>query len=124
MIQDPKLTAAYLVIDALDECEVGLPDLLGLITRTVPVQSSCIKWIVSSRNRDDIEQCLWQGPLSISSSTDGTMRLWDATTGTLKQTLQVEGYICDITFLPHLIVLISDSNTRCGSGILSPGPGN
>jgi NACHT domain len=57
MVQDPKLTAAYLIVDALDECEVGLPELLDLITKTVP-QSSCIKWIVSSRNRDDIEQCL------------------------------------------------------------------
>ncbi|KAN0066955.1 vegetative incompatibility protein HET-E-1 [Elaphomyces granulatus] len=58
MVQDPKLTTAYLVVDALDECEVGLPDLLDLITRTVSAQSSCIKWIVSSRNRYDIEQRL------------------------------------------------------------------
>ncbi|KAN0077506.1 hypothetical protein V8E54_005810 [Elaphomyces granulatus] len=58
MVQDPKLTAAYLVVDALDECEVGLPQLLDLITQTVSTQSSCIKWIVSSRNRYDIEQCL------------------------------------------------------------------
>ncbi|KAN0073083.1 hypothetical protein V8E54_009197 [Elaphomyces granulatus] len=58
MVQDPKLKAAYLVVDALDECEEGLPQLLDLITSTVSVQSSCIKWIVSSRNRDDIEQWL------------------------------------------------------------------
>ncbi|KAN0073185.1 hypothetical protein V8E54_008405 [Elaphomyces granulatus] len=58
MVQDPKLTAAYLVVDALDECEAGLPQLLHLITWTVSAQSSCIKWIVSSRNRYDIEQCL------------------------------------------------------------------
>src|SRR5882762_1862691 len=58
MVQDPKLTAAYLVVDALDECEEGLPQLLDLITWTVSAQSSCIKWIVSSRNRYDIEQCL------------------------------------------------------------------
>src|SRR5467141_1495 len=58
MVQDPKLTAAYLVVDALDECEVGLRPLLDLITWTVSAQSSCIKWIVSSRNRYDIEQCL------------------------------------------------------------------
>src|SRR5467141_1115048 len=58
MVQDPKLTAAYLVVDALDECEDGLPQLLDLITWTVSAQSSCIKWIVSSRNRYDIEQCL------------------------------------------------------------------
>ncbi|KAN0083567.1 hypothetical protein V8E54_002655 [Elaphomyces granulatus] len=58
MVRDPKLTAAYLVVDALDECEEGLPQLLDLITWTVSAQSSCIKWIVSSRNRYDIEQCL------------------------------------------------------------------
>src|SRR5712664_1296816 len=57
MVQDPKLTAAYLVVDALDECEEGLPQLLDLITWTVSAQPSCIKWIVSSRNRYDIEQC-------------------------------------------------------------------
>ena len=57
MVQDPKLTAAYLVVDALDECEVGLPQLLDLITRTVSAQS-CVKCIVSSRNRYDIEQRL------------------------------------------------------------------
>jgi NACHT domain-containing protein len=57
MVQDPKLTAAYLVVDALDECEVGLTQLLDLIAWTV-AQSSCIKWIVSSRNRYDIEQRL------------------------------------------------------------------
>src|ERR1700740_1493970 len=57
MVQDPKLKAAYLAVDALDECEEGLPQLLDLITSTVSTQS-CIKWIVSSRNRDDIEQWL------------------------------------------------------------------
>jgi WD40 domain-containing protein/NACHT domain-containing protein len=57
MVQDRKLTAAYLVVDALDECEEGLPQLLDLITWTMSAQS-CIKWIVSSRNRYDIEQCL------------------------------------------------------------------
>jgi hypothetical protein len=57
MIQDPKLTAAYLLVDALDECEVELPQLMDLITWTMSAQS-CIKWIVSSRNRYDIEQCL------------------------------------------------------------------
>jgi hypothetical protein len=58
MVQDPKLTAAYLVVDALDECEVGLPQLLDLITWTVSAQPTCVKWIVSSRNRYDIEQWL------------------------------------------------------------------
>jgi hypothetical protein len=58
MVQDPKLTAAYLVVDALDECEVGLPQLLDLMTWTVSAQRTGIKWIVSSRNRYDIEQWL------------------------------------------------------------------
>ena len=58
MVQDPKLTTAYLVVDALDECEVGLSQLLDLITWTVSAQRTCVKWIVSSRNRYDIEQCL------------------------------------------------------------------
>ena len=58
MLQDPRLTAAYLVVDALDECEVGLPQLLNLITQTVSAQSTCVKWIVSSRNRFDIEHWL------------------------------------------------------------------
>ena len=61
MVQDPKLTVAYLIVDALDECEVGLPRLLDLITWTAPAQSSCIKWIVSNRNRYDIEQCFGLG---------------------------------------------------------------
>ena len=58
MVQDSRLTAVYLVVDALDECEVGLPELLDLITSTVSAQPTRVKWIVSSRNRDDIEQRL------------------------------------------------------------------
>jgi NACHT domain len=58
MVKDPKLMVAYLVIDALDECEVGLPQLLDLITWTVSAQPTRVKWIVSSRNRIDIEHRL------------------------------------------------------------------
>ena len=58
MVQDPKLTVAHLLIDALDECEVGLPQLLDLITWTASAQPTRVKWIVSSRNRDDIQQRL------------------------------------------------------------------
>ena len=58
MVQDPKLTTAYLAVDALDECEVGLSQLLDLITWTVSAQPTRVKWIVSSRNRYDIEQQL------------------------------------------------------------------
>ena len=58
MVQDPKLTIAYLVVDALDECEVGLPQVLDLITWTVSAQPTRVKWIVSSRHRFDIENRL------------------------------------------------------------------
>jgi hypothetical protein len=55
MVQDPKPTATYLVVDALNECEVGL-QLLDLITWTVSAQCTYVKWIV--HNRYDIEQWL------------------------------------------------------------------
>jgi NACHT domain len=58
MLQDPRLSATYLAVDALDECEVGLPQLLDLITQTGSVQSTRVKWIVSSRYTLDIEQRL------------------------------------------------------------------
>lgn len=57
MLADLALKTTYLIIDALDECETDLLKLLKLITLSVPA-SPRIKWIVSSRNRDDIEQWL------------------------------------------------------------------
>ncbi|KAI0850603.1 quinon protein alcohol dehydrogenase-like superfamily [Daldinia vernicosa] len=61
ILQDPKLPNTILVVDALDECETGLPLLLELIANW-PVQSR-VKWIISSRNRRDIEE-----ELSITTS--------------------------------------------------------
>ncbi|KAL2782850.1 hypothetical protein BJX66DRAFT_345470 [Aspergillus keveii] len=57
MIRHIKQTA-YLLIDALDECKVGLSDLLRLISRTMTIQPIHLKWIVSSRNVRLIEQGL------------------------------------------------------------------
>lgn len=57
MIGDTNLSNVFLSIDAIDECESGLPQLLGLITQTAATQSK-VKWVVSSRNRDDIERHL------------------------------------------------------------------
>ncbi|RYP06850.1 hypothetical protein DL764_002898 [Monosporascus ibericus] len=56
ILRDSRLIAAYLVIDALDECEENLPQLLEIIKDTVSATSVPIKWIVSSRNRPDIKQ--------------------------------------------------------------------
>ncbi|RFU80289.1 wd40 repeat [Trichoderma arundinaceum] len=54
ILQDPQLKATYLIIDALDECAQGdLPKLLDFVLAS---SSSRVKWIISSRNRPDIEQ--------------------------------------------------------------------
>jgi hypothetical protein len=51
ILQDPSLKSAYLIIDALDECETDLPQLLKLVVESTPR----VKWIVSSRNKPDME---------------------------------------------------------------------
>ncbi|CEL11925.1 hypothetical protein ASPCAL15019 [Aspergillus calidoustus] len=56
MIHDSTEATIYLLVDALDECETGLSDLLKLIARTKFISAAQVKWIVSSRNRDEIEQ--------------------------------------------------------------------
>lgn len=53
---DTCLGRAYLIIDALDECKTGLEQLLKLVVRNI--SPSRVKWIVSSRNRPDIERHL------------------------------------------------------------------
>lgn len=60
MLHDSRLatTTTYLIVDALDECETGLPQLLHLIVETISIQSCRVKWIVSSRHRNNIEQVL------------------------------------------------------------------
>jgi NACHT domain/Heterokaryon incompatibility protein (HET) len=57
ILQDPSLNSTYLIIDALDECVADLPKLLDLIVQKSSV-SPRVKWIVSSRNRPDIEERL------------------------------------------------------------------
>jgi hypothetical protein len=48
MLEDPGLSSVYFVIDALDECEQGLPDLIELISTSLSL-SEKVKWLVSSR---------------------------------------------------------------------------
>ncbi|KXX76846.1 Vegetative incompatibility protein HET-E-1 [Madurella mycetomatis] len=57
IIQHSRSETVYLAIDALDECDDDLPDLLGLIRETA-LQDNRIKWIVTSRNRVDIDEGL------------------------------------------------------------------
>ncbi|RYP25887.1 hypothetical protein DL768_011651 [Monosporascus sp. mg162] len=57
MLRDESLAGAYLVVDALDECVTDRERLLKLIAHHAAA-SPHIKWIVSSRNRSEIEQNL------------------------------------------------------------------
>jgi hypothetical protein len=57
MMQDKELKTTYLVVDALDECVVDLPKLLDLIVRTSTL-SPRVKWLLSSRNENHIEEKL------------------------------------------------------------------
>jgi hypothetical protein len=59
MLHDPSLTTAYLILDAIDECELGSTQLLDLIVRCLSTPSR-VKWILSSRNIHDIEHRLRQ----------------------------------------------------------------
>jgi hypothetical protein len=58
MLHDSRLTRVYLVVDALDECEVEWSQLVDLIVEIVSTSSSQLKWLVSSRNRRDINEKL------------------------------------------------------------------
>jgi hypothetical protein len=57
ILQDPNLDDTYLIVDALDECVVDLPSLLAFIAQTSSV-STCVKWVISSRNWPEIEKTL------------------------------------------------------------------
>lgn len=58
ILRDPSLGKVYLLIDALDECDSDLPQLLNLVTRTTFEPSCRVKWLVSSRNQPKIESRL------------------------------------------------------------------
>jgi hypothetical protein len=57
ILQDPSLESTYLIIDALDECVTGLPQLLQFIDNISPICSR-VKWIISSRNWPNIKEQL------------------------------------------------------------------
>lgn len=55
ILKDPSLITTYIIIDALDECITDLPKLLKFIVKC-STANPAVKWIVSSRNRTDIEK--------------------------------------------------------------------
>ena len=71
MLCDPKLTSAYIVVDALDECEAEQKQLLNLVADNISA-SAHIKWILSSRNRPEIERELKLDDLGMKLSLELT----------------------------------------------------
>lgn len=57
ILEDPHLESTYLIVDALDECDAGLDQLLGFLVRR-SLAYPRVKWIVSSRNWPSIEKDL------------------------------------------------------------------
>ncbi|EXL45108.1 hypothetical protein FOCG_13867 [Fusarium oxysporum f. sp. radicis-lycopersici 26381] len=57
MLRDRRAKGCYMIIDALDECKSDLPQLLDFIVQSTAT-STQVRWIVSSRNRHEIEQQL------------------------------------------------------------------
>lgn len=55
MLEDPDLSNVYFAIDALDECEKDLPQLLDFISKQTTPR---VKWLLSSRHNPDIERKL------------------------------------------------------------------
>ncbi|KAL4950089.1 WD40-repeat-containing domain protein [Aspergillus filifer] len=110
MIQDSTDARTYLIVDALDECETDLSDLLKLIARTKFMPAARVKWIVSSRNREDIEQEL---EIVASASVDRTIRLWDTATGAEKQTLKGhKSSVTTVAFSPDGQIVASASRDQ------------
>jgi hypothetical protein len=58
ILNDLSLPTTYLLVDALDECTSGLPNLLHIITDDSLARRSRVKWLVTSRNLPDIERHL------------------------------------------------------------------
>jgi hypothetical protein len=55
MMKDHRINQIYLIVDALDECQIELEPLLNLIAQSSSDSSLRVKWLVSSRHRRDIE---------------------------------------------------------------------
>lgn len=80
MLQDPRLNQVYLVVDALDECQSGLEQLLNFINETSAHPYCQVMWLVSSRNRLDIQErlCPEKGRIQLDLEQDAESRVFDA----------------------------------------------
>lgn len=101
MLQDPLSKTTYLIIDALDECETDLSQLLKLIAQHTSMPH--VKWLVSSRNRVEIER----GLRFEQSQTNLGLELSE---NAEKVSLAVEAYIDHK--ISELSVLMEDETIR------------
>ena len=58
MLKIPDYGTIYLVVDALDECDSGLSELLNLIVDNEFTPPFQVKWLITSRNREKIQEQL------------------------------------------------------------------
>jgi hypothetical protein len=70
MVSDPRLSRAYILVDALDECDTGLRQLLDLITGGDCKSMPKVKWLVASRNKPEIEERLRPDTLRLKISLE------------------------------------------------------
>jgi hypothetical protein len=56
--RDPLLPRVYLIIDALDECSAYQVELLRLLTGGDGASCSKVKWLITSRNKPQIQEML------------------------------------------------------------------
>lgn len=70
MLRDSSLTRVYLLIDALDECDYGLSELLGLTADPDFGSLKKIKWLVASRNESFIEAKLRPNSFRVNLSLE------------------------------------------------------
>jgi hypothetical protein len=70
MLNDAALPLTYLLVDGLDECTSGMPELLQIITSDSVGRQSRVKWLVTSRNIPEIEQYLQPDSLGIQLSLE------------------------------------------------------
>jgi hypothetical protein len=81
VLQDLSLNTTYLIIDAMDECVTDRPKLLDFIRK----QSSAsyrVKWVVSGRNWQDIEEQLGQAGHKVRLSLELNEKSVAAAVGT------------------------------------------
>ncbi|CAJ2505653.1 Uu.00g130470.m01.CDS01 [Anthostomella pinea] len=112
MLRDPKLHVVCLVVDALDECIGGLPQLLELIVETS--QATCAKWLVSSRNWPQIEEELFNVAHRLSLKVNAKPSYRDNTADEVRQYLSSNA---DGTFLWVALVCQELAKTRQGNAL-------